>query len=147
MNWLADAVQQSPDPMISGNWLIGAIGAIAAGVALVIGKKQGRQESESAREVTLKKPVPTVRTQEEPRYVPREEFREHCDQASAELQRIWAHFGKERELANDELSKIHERLNKQSQVASELKGTLDQVQANVKSLLDLALGKIPRTRQ
>lgn len=143
---MADAAQQA-DPMISGNWIIGVIGAVAAGIALVIGKKQGRMEGENAREVTLKKPVPTVRTQEEPRYVQREEFREHCEQASSEMQRIWEHFGVERKLANDELSKIHDRLNKQSQATSELKGTLDQVQANVKSLLDLALGKIPRPRQ
>lgn len=53
---LADA---SPDPMISGNWIIAMIGAIAAGVALVVGKKQGRAEA-ADNNVTIKQPVPTV---------------------------------------------------------------------------------------
>jgi len=46
------------DPMISGNWIIGVIGAIAAGVALVLGKMQGRKEA--ARDVTLQAPVPEI---------------------------------------------------------------------------------------
>jgi hypothetical protein len=54
--YLADA---APDAMISGNWLIAVIGAIAAGIALVIGKKQGRAEAEE-NNVTIKHPVPTV---------------------------------------------------------------------------------------
>jgi hypothetical protein len=144
VNWLATAA--GADALVSGDWVLKLIGAIFTGAALVLGRYWGRKESETTREVTLKKPVPTVRTQEEPRYVQREEFREHCDAASAEMRRIWEHFGVERKLANDELSKIHERLNFQSQATSELKGSLDQVQANVKSLLDLALGKIPRQR-
>lgn len=49
----------NPDPMISGNWIIAVIGAIAAGIALVIGKKQGRAEAED-NNVTIKQPVPTV---------------------------------------------------------------------------------------
>ena len=51
--------ESAPDAMISGNWLIGVIGAIAAGIALVIGKKQGRAEAEE-NNVTIKHPVPTV---------------------------------------------------------------------------------------
>jgi hypothetical protein len=45
--------------MISGNWIIAVIGAIAAGIALVVGKRQGRAEAEE-NNVTLKHPVPTV---------------------------------------------------------------------------------------
>lgn len=53
---LADA---APDPMISGSWIIAVIGAIAAGIALVVGKKQGRAEA-ADNNVTIKQPVPTV---------------------------------------------------------------------------------------
>jgi len=51
--------EAAPDPMISGNWIIAVIGAVAAGVALVYGKKQGRAEAED-NNVTIKQPVPTV---------------------------------------------------------------------------------------
>ena len=47
------------DPMISGNWIIGVIGAIAAAVALVVGKMQGKQEAQRTR---LESPVPEVPT-------------------------------------------------------------------------------------
>lgn len=49
----------APDAMISGNWIIAVIGAIAAGIALVIGKMQGRKE---ATETRLTTPVPEVPT-------------------------------------------------------------------------------------
>jgi hypothetical protein len=48
------------DPMISGNWIIAVIGAIAAGVAAVLGKMQGRKEGMNSRDVTLQAPVPEV---------------------------------------------------------------------------------------
>jgi len=47
------------DPMISGNWIIMVIGAISTGIALVIGKMQGRKE---AQRTTLESPVPEVPT-------------------------------------------------------------------------------------
>jgi hypothetical protein len=53
---LADA---APDPMISGNWIIGLIGALSTAAALILGKIQGKKE---ASEMTLNSPVPTVPT-------------------------------------------------------------------------------------
>lgn len=54
---IGSAVPQ--DSMISGNWIIAVIGAVAAGIALVMGKAQGRKEERSAR---LEPPVPEVPT-------------------------------------------------------------------------------------
>ena len=45
--------------MISGNWLIAAIGALASAAALILGKNQGRKE---AQRTTLESPVPEVPT-------------------------------------------------------------------------------------
>ena len=56
LTYLADA---APDAMISGLSPIACIGAIASGIALVIGKKHGRAEAEE-NNVTIKHPVPTV---------------------------------------------------------------------------------------
>lgn len=47
------------DPMISGNWLIAVIGAIASAAALLIGKMQGERKAASTR---LESPIPTVPT-------------------------------------------------------------------------------------
>lgn len=47
-----------PDTMVSGNWIIGLIGAIAAGIALVLGKKQGIKEATN--NITLQSPMPEV---------------------------------------------------------------------------------------
>jgi hypothetical protein len=47
------------DTMISGNWIIATIGALASAGALLLGKMQGRKE---AQEMTLRDPVPTVPT-------------------------------------------------------------------------------------
>jgi len=49
--------ETAPDPMISGNWVLAAIGALASAGALILGKIQGRKE---ASETILKDPVPTV---------------------------------------------------------------------------------------
>jgi hypothetical protein len=54
--YLAEA---NGDPMISGNWIIAVIGAVASAGALLIGKMQGRKE---ATDMTLRDPVPTVPT-------------------------------------------------------------------------------------
>ena len=56
MTWLANA---TADPMVSGNWIIAVIGALASAAALLLGKMQGRKE---ATETVLKSPVPTVPT-------------------------------------------------------------------------------------
>lgn len=59
------------DPMVSGNWIIGVIGAIAAGIALVIGKKQGRAEAQD-NNVTLQGQPISVKMEEH--FVTRREF-------------------------------------------------------------------------
>lgn len=54
---LADA---TVDPMISGNWIIAVIGALASALALFYGKRQGIKEATN--NITLTEPVPTIST-------------------------------------------------------------------------------------
>jgi hypothetical protein len=49
----ATAAQHAPDPQISGNWLLGVIGAIFSGAALVLGKYWGRTAERQERTVTI----------------------------------------------------------------------------------------------
>jgi hypothetical protein len=50
----------APDTMISGNWIIAVIGALATAGALLIGKVQGRKEATN--NITLQSPVPELST-------------------------------------------------------------------------------------
>jgi hypothetical protein len=56
---LTTTAAAAPDAMISGDWIIKAIGAICAGAALVLGRYWGRKEAAGMR---LESPVPTVPT-------------------------------------------------------------------------------------
>lgn len=47
-----------PDPQISGNWIIGVIGAVASAMALIYGKRQGLKEATN--NITLQSPMPEV---------------------------------------------------------------------------------------
>ena len=55
---IAQAAGQA-DSMVSGNWIIGVIGALASAGALILGKMQGRKE---AQRTTLESPVPEIPT-------------------------------------------------------------------------------------
>lgn len=143
MNWLADAVQQ-PDPMISGDWVLKLIGALFTGVALVLGRYWGRREKENESAVTLKKPVPTIQTREEPAWATKPDLEDHVAWTRNEFGRVWGQFGTERNIDNEELNKIHERINQQSTTTATIKGSVEQIEKNVGQLLHLALhGKTP----
>lgn len=144
MNLLADVAQT--DPMISGNWLIGIIGALTTGAAAIIGKLMGRKEGETSREVTLKKPVPTVVTREEPQWASRPDLEAHEERTANELKQVWEAIDGERKIAREALGRIHTRLDNQSTATATLQGTVNAVNSNVNKLLDLALKK-PGTRQ
>lgn len=131
------------DPMISGNWIIGLIGALTSLATLLIGKRQGIKEAADSN-VTLKKPVPTIQTREEPAWATKPELNDFLNWTRDEFKRVWFQFGTERTIDNDELNKIHERINQQSQATASLKGSVEKIGENVGQLLHLALhGKTP----
>ncbi len=140
--WLAETAS---DPMISGNWIIALIGAASTAVAAILGKGMGRREGETAREVTLKKPVPTVVTREEPLIATQAALQEHIDNTKEGLDQVWEAITAERGVARESLGKIHARIDQQSQATAKVQGTVDEVKATVGRLLDIALNRKPGT--
>lgn len=131
---------------------VAAITAIGVAIAAAIKAfKAGVQRGKEAQDnnVTLRKPVPTIQTREEPAWATKPELQDHVGWTRAEFLRVWGHFEAERGFDANELNKIHERINQQSLATASLKGTVEKVGENVAQLLHLALhGKTPpRSRQ
>jgi hypothetical protein len=133
MNLLAD-VAPAADSMISGSVVVGIIGAITTLVVGVIGKlKIDQVKGETSREVTIKRPVPTVNIKEDPEYA-----------TKGELHEVWVAIEANRQANHEELSKIYNRLNTQSGVVATLQGTMNEVKNTVNQLLVIAInGKSP----
>lgn len=146
-SFLAEA---APDALISGNWIIGVIGAIAAGIALVIGKRQGRAEA-ADNNVTLKHPVPTIHTQEAPEYVTMAIFNGHLKRIENSFAKIEEALDSERGVARIANGNVHKRIDALSEKMGErlgnLEGTLKGVAETTHTLLDIALGKKPPTHR
>jgi len=130
---------------------VAAIAAIGVAIAAVIkafkaGVQKGKEAMES--NVTLKKPVPTIQTREEPAWATKPELDDHVKWARDEFKRVWGQFGTERSIDSAELDKIHERINQQSLATSALKGSVEEIGKNVGQLLHLALhGKTQTNRR
>ena len=129
---------------------VAAITAIGVAIAAVIkAYRAGVQKGAAATETTIKKPVPTVTIREEAQWATRPDLEDHVGWTRNEFKRVWDQFGTERNIDNEELNKIHERINQQSIATASLKGTVEKIGDNVSQLLHLALhGKTPpRSRQ
>ena len=144
---LAD-VAGGADPMISGNWLIGALIALipVIGAVWIKGKAAGRTEA-SDNNVTLKKPVPTIQVREEQRFVGRDEFVELTARMTVEHTKLWSQFAEERKIWNHEIEGIQRRQDTQSIAIASLQGTVDEINKTVGTLLSIALkSRNPGTR-
>lgn len=141
---LADA---GADVMISGNWIIALLIALipVLGGVWIKAKAAGRTEAQD-NHVTLKKPVPTIQTREEQRWVPRDEYMERWERADAETSRLWNQFGHERKIWNHEIENVQTRLATQSEATASLQGTVNEVNKTVGQLLSLALNRKPPAR-
>ncbi len=128
-----------PDPNIPAAAVVGIIGAITTLVVGIIGKLKLDQVKNESRDVTLKPPVPTVRTQEEPQWATDPDLKDHVKWTREEFKRVWGQFGTEREIHNKEISQIGKRIDEQAVATAEIKGTVSKIDDNVDKLLDLAL--------
>lgn len=155
MTQLLAAASASPDTLISGNWIIAVIGALATGAALVIGKFQGRKQGlqEATNNVTLQSPVPRfgVDMKEDPDFVTHNQLNGHLDRIEATFEEIKDALDGERGIARVANGNIHKRIDALSERLgdrlSNLEGTSRGVKETVDKLLDIALGKIkPPTR-
>lgn len=121
---------------------VAAITALGVAVAAVIkAYKAGIAKGENSSSVTLKKPVPTIQTREEPLWATKPELEDHVGWTRDEFKRVWGQFGTERQICNQEFTQIHERVSAQSLATAELKGSVDAIAENVSRLLDIATGK------
>lgn len=133
------------DFQISGNWIIALLVAIipVLGGVWIKAKQVGRTEAQDSN-VTIQKPVPTIQTREEPQWATRPDLDDHIGWTRNEFARVWGQFGTERTIDNEELTKIHDRINQQSLATASLKGSLEEIGKNVSQLLHLCLhGKTP----
>jgi hypothetical protein len=149
MQFLAEAAAAKPDFMISGNWLIGALVVLipVIGGVWLKGRDVGRRLGENAREVTLKKPVPTVVTREEAAWATKPDLDEHINRTDKHFAEVWDAIQGERGIARVALGRIHERIDEQSLATARVQGTVDEVKSNVGKLLDLALNRKPGTQR
>jgi hypothetical protein len=129
------------DPMISGNWLIGLIGALCTGAAAIIGKVMGRKEGENSREVTVKKPVPTIQVREEAQWATKPDLEDHKNRTDKGFREVWEAIDGERKVARNALGNIHARIDKQVESLAKMEGSLESLETTTGKLLDLALGK------
>jgi hypothetical protein len=123
---------------------VAAIAALGVAIAAVIKAfKAGVQKGKEAQDnnVTLKKPVPTIQTREEPQWATKPDLQDHIGWTRDEFNRVWDQFGAEREIFNGDLNNMHERINAQSTAVAELMGGVEKIDQNVSRLLDIQLGK------
>lgn len=130
------------DFMISGTWLLG----FCVGIIPVIGgvwikaKQVGRAETQD-NNVTLKKPVPTIQTREEPQWATRPDLNEHVARTERHFSDVWKRFEADRTAARESANNIHKRLDKQSEATAAVQASLNEVKETTHTLLDIALNK------
>ena len=134
----------------SGDGLVMSIGAIAAlGVAVtavVKAFKAGVAKGETSQNVTLKKPVPTIQTREEPHWATRPELDDYIERTDKHFSDIWTRLESDRTVARESANNIHRRLDKQSEATAGVQASLNEVKETTRTLLDLALHKAPERK-
>ena len=133
------AAAQSPDTMISGNWIIAFVGALATGIALVIGKVREKQAHErGVKEGATKVEVAgDINTKEHVELVTKTQLDERLGALEADIHEIKNALSKERDTARDSLGKVHARLDKVMENQALSRGELTQISLNVQRVLDL----------
>lgn len=128
-----------------GIWIsvaaITAIGGVIIGIikAFKAGVQKGKEAQDN--NVTLKKPVPTIHTREEERFVSREEFTAGIGRMEDATEKIWEQFKTERLILNREIETMNQRWDSQLKATGELKGTVQEINKTVGQLLAIALRK------
>jgi hypothetical protein len=127
------------DPLISGNWIIAAIGALASAAALVMGKMQGRKEAETKRTVKVEdQPLKVTADMPEP-FATLRALESLKSDVHGRLKKIEVALNEERGIARTANSNIHQRIDKLTENTAELNGQIDQVDKNVRLILERLL--------
>jgi len=146
MQYLAETAAAA-DPMISSTVVTGIIGAITTLVVGVIGKLQLDKARNQTNDVTIKKPVPKIRTQEEPEFVTHQILNEHLFRIEKTFEEIKEALDGERGIARTANGNLHKRIDSMSERLGDrlaaLEGSSRNIADTVGKLLDLALAKKP----
>jgi hypothetical protein len=134
---LAEA-SASGDPMISGNWIIAVIGALASAIALFYGKRVGLKEATN--NVTLQNPFPEVPVRKVDRPV---SFDQHSA-LDARVARIEIHLD---QIQRDQASQYRQILEAGSERELRLTETLNKGLRDVHERLDGLIKSTPHTRR
>jgi hypothetical protein len=125
---------------ISGELVIGIIGAIATGWALVRGKTREKVAHENGKRegLTTVEVQGNVNTKEHVELVTKAQMDERLDAMEGDISAIKASLEKDRDTARDSLGKVHKRLDTVVENQGLNRGELNGIRDNVARLLDLA---------
>lgn len=130
-------VAAAADPMISGNWIIAVIGALASALALFYGKRQGLREATN--NFTLQSPVPEVPTRKvltPPSWDAHQALRDRVTVIESGLA----------DLRRESASHYHELLKAGSERETHLSDKLDGIARGIHARIDEFLATKPRPR-
>jgi hypothetical protein len=143
INQLILAAAADADQMISGQWLIGAIGAVATGIALVVGKTQGRRQARAETTTLIEgQPISVAMAS---KMVTKDELAELENRLVTEIKKLEQALGKERDVARTANGNLHARIDKTSDSLNLMRGEIGQMNANLSRLIDLSMNPKPRT--
>jgi hypothetical protein len=134
MGYLANT--PPPDPMISGDWIIAVIGALASAFALFYGKRQGLKEATN--NVTLQSPLPEVSTRKvltPPSWDAHQALRDRVTVLEVGLA----------DLRRESINQYHELLKAGGEREVHLSDKLDGIARSIHSRIDELMQ--PRTRR
>lgn len=141
--FLAEATTTAADPMISGNWILALIGALASAGTLIYGKAQGRKEGREKRSVTLEdQPIGFSHHSPPATQAELSDLKRDMDGRLAKIENT---LSEERSIARTANGNLHARIDKSTEALAEVKGEIRQIGDNVSRLLELAMRK-PTTR-
>jgi hypothetical protein len=135
----------APADVISTTAATTIITTIFTGIALVMGKVWGKRQEAQKRTTTIAGQPIGVRLEEQSDPPATKKELEALEQRMiAELKKIEAALGKERDIARTANGNLHARADKSVEVMAEMKGELKQISENVDRLLDLAMKRPSR---
>jgi len=129
-----------PDTMISGSWIIAAIGAVSTAAVGIIGKMKVDEAKRTKTSTVLENQplavslVDTLAT--------KDELRELEARLVSEIKKLEAAIANERSVARIANGNLHARIDKSTEGIAEMKGQLTQMNANLNRVLDLMINPL-----
>ena len=135
------------DSLVSGNWIIAVIGAVASGAALFWGKSQKDEKDKAMNMKTTIEDQPVgIRVHED--FVTHGELSEHIGRIEGDISGIMIAMEGERGIARIANGNLHKRMDSMSENLGgrmgKIEGTVEGIKGNTDKLLDIALNHNPK---